>query len=82
MAAIRELRFRAGLTPNRSFIWSKKIIQSGRSFIGFDLDEIGVGETGWDANVGARILWRFCNYLASGTNKPASVKLEECVSSM
>jgi agmatinase len=41
----------------------KKIIQSGRQFIGFDLDEIGVGETGWDANVGARILWKLCNIL-------------------
>ncbi len=43
----------------------KKVVQSGRRFIGFDLDEIGVGETDWDANVGARILWKLCNLLVA-----------------
>jgi agmatinase len=43
----------------------KKIVQSGRRFIGFDLDEVGVGETGFDANVGARILWKLSNLLAA-----------------
>jgi agmatinase len=43
----------------------KKIVHSGRHFIGFDLDEIGVGETDWDANVGARILWKLCNLLVA-----------------
>jgi agmatinase len=43
----------------------KKIVQSGRQFIGFDLDEVGVGETGFDANVGARILWKLSNLLAA-----------------
>ena len=46
----------------------KKIIQSGRKFIGFDLDEIGVGETEWDANVGARILWKLCNLLVASNS--------------
>jgi len=71
-----------GFDTDQIFYLVKKILQSGRSFIGFDLDEIGVGETGWDANVGARILWRFCNDLASGINTPAAVKLEECVTTM
>jgi agmatinase len=43
----------------------RKVIQSGRQFIGFDLAEIGVGDTDWDSNVGARILWKLCNLLVA-----------------
>jgi agmatinase len=44
----------------------KKIVQSGRKFIGFDLVEIGVGDNNeWDANVGAHILWRLANLLVA-----------------
>jgi agmatinase len=43
----------------------KKIKESGKELIGFDLVEIGVGETDWDSNVGARILWRLCNLIVS-----------------
>jgi agmatinase len=40
----------------------KKLVQSGRTIIGFDLNEVGIGdETDWDANVAARILFRLCN---------------------
>ncbi|MEP7258619.1 MAG: arginase family protein [Flavitalea sp.] len=42
----------------------KRIIASGRQLIGFDLMEIGTGENGWDANVGARQLFKLCNMLA------------------
>jgi agmatinase len=41
----------------------KKITTSGRQLIGFDLVEIGVGQTDWDSNVGARILFKLCNQL-------------------
>lgn len=43
----------------------KKIKESGRELIGFDLVEIGVGQTDWDSNVGARLLWRLCNLMVS-----------------
>jgi agmatinase len=46
----------------------KKIMKSGRKFIGFDLSEVGVGESDWDANVGARILWKLCNMLVSSNS--------------
>ena len=39
--------------------------QSGRRIIGMDLSEIGVGENDWDANVGARVLFRLCNILVA-----------------
>jgi agmatinase len=54
-----------GFEMDQVFYLIKKIVQSGRRFIGFDLDEIGVGETDWDANVGARILWKLCNLLVA-----------------
>lgn len=41
----------------------KKVKDSGRQLIGFDLVEIGVGQTDWDSNVGARLLWRLCNLM-------------------
>lgn len=43
----------------------KKISDSGRELIGFDLVEIGVGQTDWDSNVGARALWRLCNLMVN-----------------
>ncbi len=41
----------------------KKLKQSGRKIIGFDLVESGVGDHDWDSNVAARILWRMCNLI-------------------
>ena len=41
----------------------KKVIESGRKLIGFDLVEVGVGETDWNANVGARLLYNMCGML-------------------
>ncbi len=40
----------------------KKVVASGRQLIGFDLNEVGVGE-GHDSNVAARILFKLCNLL-------------------
>jgi agmatinase len=52
-----------GLETEQVFYLVRQIIRSGRKFIGFDLVEIGIGETEWDSNVGARILWKLCNLL-------------------
>jgi agmatinase len=46
----------------------RKIIQSGRKLIGFDLVEVGVSENDWDANVGARELWKLCNLMIESNN--------------
>lgn len=40
-----------------------KIKKSGRKLVGFDLVEVGVDEIEWDANVGARQLWKLCNLM-------------------
>ncbi|MEN9686981.1 MAG: hypothetical protein RLZZ28_2767 [Bacteroidota bacterium] len=52
-----------GFEVDEIFYLLTKIHESGRKLIGFDLVEIGVGQTDWDSNVGARILWRLCNLL-------------------
>ena len=57
-----------GLEAEQTFYLFKRIIQSGRKLIGFDINEIGVGENEWDANVGARILWRLSNLLVSSNS--------------
>ena len=54
-----------GFEVEQIFYLVKKVIQSGRKFIGFDLDEIAIGESNYDANVGARILWKLCNMLVA-----------------
>jgi len=43
----------------------KKVLESGRQIISFDLVEVGTGENDWDANVGARALYKLCNLLAA-----------------
>jgi agmatinase len=57
-----------GFDAEQVFYLIKKVIQSGRRFIGFDLAEIGVGESCIDANVGARILWKLCNLLVANNS--------------
>ena len=43
----------------------RKVLESGRQVVGFDLVEVGIAETDWNANVGARALFYLCNVLAS-----------------
>lgn len=57
-----------GLEAEQAFYLFKRIVKSGRKLIGFDINEIGVGDTEWDANVGARILWKLSNMLVASNN--------------
>ena len=41
----------------------EKLVMSGRQIIGMDLNEIAPGDDEWDANVGARLLYRMCNIM-------------------
>ncbi len=47
----------------------KKLVQANKKIIGFDLCEVAPGKTDWDANVGARILWHLCNWMAVSNKK-------------
>ncbi|MCU7552132.1 agmatinase family protein [Chitinophagaceae bacterium LB-8] len=55
-----------GFEVEQTFYLMNKIRQSGRQIIGFDLCEVSTSESGWDANVGARVLFKLCNLLVSG----------------
>jgi agmatinase len=52
-----------GFETEESLYLVKKILDSGRQLIGFDLVELGVGQNDWDSNVGAHLLWRLCNLM-------------------
>jgi agmatinase len=52
-----------GFETEQLFYLFKQVIKSGKKIIGFDLNEVGVGENDWDANVGARVLYKLCNLL-------------------
>ena len=41
----------------------RKVVESGKTLVGFDLVEVGVGEGGLDANIAARLLFKLCNLL-------------------
>lgn len=52
-----------GFETEQVFYLFKKMIQSGRRLVGFDLNEVGVSQDEWDENVGARCLFRLCNLM-------------------
>lgn len=54
-----------GFETEQLYFLFKRIINSGRQIIGFDLNETGVSESDWDANVAARILFKLCNLLVA-----------------
>lgn len=43
----------------------RKVVQSGRQLVGFDLCEVGIAQSDWDANVGAHELFKLCNLLVT-----------------
>lgn len=48
----------------------KKVVKSGKRIIGFDLNEVAPnGRDEWDANVGARLLYQLCNWMAVSNKK-------------
>ena len=57
-----------GLEFEQSLFLIRQVVASGRSIIGFDLNEVAPGEDEWDACVGARLVYRMAN-LAAMSNK-------------
>lgn len=58
-----------GLEYAQALYLIKKIVASGRRIISFDLNEVSPGPTDWDANVGARLLYQLCNWMAVSQGK-------------
>ena len=57
-----------GFETEQIYYLLKKLMQSGRKIIGFDLNEVGVSHDEWDENVGARVLYKLCNLLIASNN--------------
>ncbi len=61
-----------GIDLREAFYLIKKVAESGRKIIGFDLNEVSPGDVvlseiadpaaEWDANVGARLLYKLCGW--------------------
>ncbi|NJL37814.1 MAG: agmatinase family protein [Leptolyngbyaceae cyanobacterium RM2_2_4] len=51
-----------GLELEQAFCLFREVVHSGRQIIGFDVVEVGNSE--WDGNVGARIVYKLCNLMS------------------
>ena len=49
-----------GLEYHQAVYLLSELSRSGKQIIGFDLNEVSPGEDEWDANVGARLLFKLC----------------------
>ena len=54
-----------GFETEQIFYLLKKILQSNRQLVGFDLNEVGISTNEWDENVGARVLFKLCNLMVA-----------------
>ncbi len=54
-----------GFEAEQLFYLFRKILESGRQLIGFDLCEVGISSNEWDENVGARVLFKLCNLMVA-----------------
>ena len=57
-----------GFETEEVFYIFRKVIESGRKIIGFDLCEVGVSDSDWNSNVGARVLFKLCNVLLASNS--------------
>ena len=58
-----------GFETQQLYYLFRKILESGRHLIGFDLDEVGISVNEWDENVGARILFKLCNLMIASNEQ-------------
>jgi len=57
-----------GFETEEVFYVFRKVIESGRKIIGFDLCEVGISDSDWNSNVGARVLFKLCNLLLASNS--------------
>lgn len=51
-----------GLSWNEAIGLLRALLRAGKRIVGFDLCEVAPGETEWDANVGARLLYKMIGF--------------------
>jgi agmatinase len=54
-----------GFETEQVFYLFDKMVKAGKQIIGFDLSEVSTSENAWDANVGARVLFKLCNLMVA-----------------
>ena len=57
-----------GFEMEEVFYLFTKILESGRKITSFDLCEVGISDNDWNANVGARVLFKLCNLLVASNS--------------
>lgn len=57
-----------GFELEEVFFIFKKVIESGKKIIGFDLSEVGISDSDWNSNVGARVLLKLSNLLMTSNS--------------
>ena len=63
-----------GLSFHKAVYLLRKMVESGRIIIGFDVSEVAPGSDEWDANVGARIIYKLCNLMYL-SNRSLNIKV-------
>jgi agmatinase len=53
-----------GLEYEQAIYLIEQVVESGRKIISFDINEVAPGKDEWDANVGARLLYKISNLAA------------------
>ncbi|WP_114779547.1 agmatinase family protein [Botryobacter ruber] len=53
-----------GLEFEQAVYLLKALVKAGHEIIGFDLCEVAPGDSEWNGNVGARLLYKLCNWMA------------------
>jgi agmatinase len=53
-----------GLSFQQAALLLRHVVEAGKQIVGFDLNEVAPGRDGddWDANVGARVLYKLCGW--------------------
>ncbi len=57
-----------GLEYHQAVYLIEKVVESGRKIVSFDINEVAPGNDEWDANVGARLLYKIANLAALSNN--------------
>lgn len=57
-----------GLSFQQAAYLIKRVVQLGKTIIGFDLNEVVPNADEWDANVGARMLYKLCGWTLASHN--------------
>lgn len=64
-----------GLEFEQACYLIKQVVKSGRRIIGFDLNEVAPGnDPDWNGAVGARLLYKLCNWMAVSQGKLATTE--------